>query len=39
VLGFIGDHVGALHALLVISVLLIPAALLVPAARQPLPQR
>ena len=39
VLGFIGDHVGALHALLVISVLLIPAALLVPAARQPVPQR
>lgn len=35
VLGFIGDHVGALHALLVISVLLIPAAALVPAARKP----
>jgi MFS family permease len=34
VLGFIGDHVGALHALLVISVLLIPAAVLVPAARK-----
>jgi fucose permease len=35
VLGFIGDQVGALHALLVISVLLLPAALLVPAARKP----
>lgn len=35
VLGFIGDHVGALHALLVISVLLLPAAALVPAARKP----
>lgn len=33
-LGFIGDHVGALHALLVISILLIPSALLVPAARK-----
>jgi predicted MFS family arabinose efflux permease len=37
VLGFIGDHVGALHALLVISILLLPAALLVPAARKPEP--
>jgi fucose permease len=35
VLGFIGDHTGALHALLVISALLLPAALLVPAARKP----
>jgi MFS family permease len=35
VLGFIGDHVGALHALLVISLLLVPAAALVPAARRP----
>jgi MFS family permease len=35
VLGFIGDQVGALHALLVISILLLPAALLVPAARTP----
>jgi fucose permease len=35
VLGFIGDQVGALHALLVISILLLPAALLVPAARKP----
>jgi fucose permease len=34
-LGFIGDHVGALHALLVISVLLVPASLLVPSARTP----
>ena len=34
-LGFIGDHVGALHALLLISVLLVPAALLVPATRTP----
>src|SRR4051812_34791576 len=34
-LGFIGDHVGTLHALLVISALLLPAALLVPAARKP----
>jgi fucose permease len=34
-LGFIGDHVGALHALLLISVLLVPAAVLVPAARKP----
>jgi predicted MFS family arabinose efflux permease len=34
VLGFIGDRVGALHALLVISLLLLPAALLVPAARK-----
>jgi len=35
VLGFIGDHVGALHALLLISLLLVPAAMLVPAARKP----
>jgi len=34
-LGFIGDHVGALHALLLISILLLPAAALVPAARKP----
>ena len=32
-LGFLGDHVGALHALLLISALLGPAAFLVPAAR------
>ena len=35
VLGFIGDRVGALHALLLISILLLPAALLVPATRTP----
>ena len=35
VLGFIGDEVGALHALLLISLLLVPAAALVPAARKP----
>ena len=35
VLGFIGDRVGALHALLRISILLVPAELLVPAARKP----
>jgi predicted MFS family arabinose efflux permease len=34
ILGFIGDHVGALHALLLISLLLVPAAVLVPAARK-----
>jgi len=34
-LGFIGDHVGALHAMLLISILLVPAAMLVPAARKP----
>jgi fucose permease len=34
-LGFVGDHVGALDALLLISLLLIPSALLVPAARTP----
>jgi MFS family permease len=32
-LGFLGDHVGVLHALLVVAVLLVPAALTVPAAR------
>jgi MFS family permease len=37
VLGFIGDHVGARHPLLVISLQLVPAALLVPAARKPAP--
>ena len=35
VLGFIGDRVGALNALLLISILLVPAAALVPAARKP----
>jgi fucose permease len=34
-LGFIGDEVGSLHALLLISLLLVPAALLVPFARTP----
>ena len=33
-LGFVADQVGTLQALLVISVLLIPAALVVPAARE-----
>lgn len=32
-LGFVGDRVGTLHALLVVSVMLVPAALAVPAAR------
>ncbi len=32
-LGFLGDHVGILKALLVVGVLLIPAALVVPSAR------
>jgi cyanate permease len=32
-LGFLGDHVGVLHALLVVAVLLVPATLTVPAAR------
>jgi len=34
-LGFVGDEVGTLKALLVVSVLLLPAALVVPAARAP----
>ena len=34
-LGFVGDHVGTLHALLVVAVLLVPAALVVPSAREP----
>lgn len=33
-LGFVGDQVGTLQALLVVAVLLVPAALAVPAARQ-----
>ena len=33
-LGFVGDQVGTLHALLVVAVLLIPSALVVPSARQ-----
>ena len=35
-LGFLGDQVGTLHALLAVAVLLIPSALLVPA-RPPSP--
>lgn len=34
-LGFLADEVGALHALLAVSILLVPSALLVPAARPP----
>jgi MFS family permease len=34
-LGFVGDEVGTLKALLVVSVLLLPAALVVPSAREP----
>jgi cyanate permease len=33
-LGFVGDRVGTLNALLVVVVLLVPAALVVPAARE-----
>jgi MFS family permease len=33
-LGFIGSHVGVLHALLVVSILLVPSALAVPASRK-----
>ena len=36
-LGFLGDEVGTLHALLAVAVLLIPSALLVPSARPPKP--
>src|SRR4051794_1786549 len=34
-LGFLGSHVGVLHALLVVSVVLVPSAFAVPAARKP----
>ena len=34
ILGFVGDRVGTLNALLVVVVLLVPAALVVPAARE-----
>ncbi|RLV51039.1 MFS transporter [Nocardioides mangrovicus] len=34
-LGFVGNQVGTLRALLVVAVLLVPAAIVVPAARQP----
>ena len=40
-LGFVGDQVGTLKALLVVAVLLMPAALVVPSAREqrsPAPQ-
>ena len=33
-LGYLGDHVGVLHALLLVAVLLVPSALAVPAARE-----
>jgi MFS family permease len=33
-IGFVADQVGTLHALLVVSVLLLPAAMVVPAARE-----
>jgi MFS family permease len=35
VLGYLGDHVGVLQALLLVAVLLVPSALAVPAARPP----
>jgi MFS family permease len=35
VLGFLGSHVGVLHALLLVAVILVPSALAVPAAREP----
>ena len=38
-LGFVGDEVGTLNALLVVAVLLVPAALVVPAAREQRPVR
>ena len=34
-LGFVGDHVGTLRALLVVAVVLLPSALVVPSAREP----
>ncbi|MDI2027107.1 MFS transporter [Saccharopolyspora sp. TS4A08] len=34
-LGYLADHVGTLHALLLVAVLLVPSALAVPAARPP----
>jgi len=34
-LGFLGGHFGVLHALLVVSIVLVPSALAVPAARNP----
>ncbi|MGI9157848.1 MAG: MFS transporter [Marmoricola sp.] len=38
-LGFVGDQVGTLKALLVVAVLLVPAALVLPSARQPVADR
>ena len=37
-LGFVGDHVGTLNALLVVAVLLVPSALVVGSAREPAPR-
>lgn len=34
-LGFVADHVGTLHALLVVAVLIVPTTFLVPVARKP----
>jgi cyanate permease len=34
-LGYLGSHVGVLHALLVVSLILVPSAFAVPAAREP----
>lgn len=39
VLGYLGDQVGVLPALLLVAVLLVPSALAVPAAREPLRTR
>ncbi len=39
VLGFLGDRVGVLHALLLVALLLVPSALVVPAARPPAERR
>jgi cyanate permease len=33
--GFLGSHVGVLHALLLVAVILVPSALAVPSAREP----
>lgn len=38
VLGFLGDQVGVLSALLLVALLLVPSALVVPAARPPAPR-
>ena len=38
-LGFLGSHVGVLHALLVVSVILVPSAFAVPSARRTEPVR